>query len=251
MIKELPKRNQPQWLKDIAAGNGEFCLQNLLVDSLYYPACGLNGTPVKFLAGNILSFVYTDYSITKEEYLDNLNGSGEDCGCRGYHTVLQREIFRKDIVPDDWVPPPLPTDPDARRRVLDRQRACRPFGHWSIWQRDRDKDEAYGPELFSLLYFAGEMSAIYDGLYCRLKIAPAILAVISPGAIGGEWESATSNDSFFKTVVSSNKAGMPKYLLNGGFGRGFYEEPCWNEYRGERIIQLPERYAGLWKLANR
>ena len=91
-------------------------------------------------------------------------------------------------------------------------------------------------------------SAIYQGLYCRLRVAPLILAIIQPGALGGEWEMVDADDSFFKKVVRSNPAGMPEYLLYGGLGeRGSYAEPCWHEYRGKRIVQLPERYAGLWK----
>jgi len=92
------------------------------------------------------------------------------------------------------------------------------------------------------------MSAIYQGLYCRLSISPRVLAIIQPGSIGGEWESVTTDDSFFKKVVCSNAAGLPDYLLHGGYGQGYYERACWQEYDGERIVQLPERYAGLWKL---
>jgi len=251
MIKELPTQNQPQWLRDIAAGNKDFCLKNLLVDSLYYPACGLNGTPVKYLAGNVLSFVYTDIRITKEEYLDNLNGNGEDCGCMGYHWILQREIFREDIVPRGWWAPILPTEEDDILKRLEREeRNCRPFGHWSVWQRNADRSANYGPELFSILYFGGEMAAIYQGLYNRLNIRPMILAIIQPGGgIDGGWD---CDGSFFEKVVRANEAGMPRYLLCGGTtgDPGSYNSPYLREYRGERIIQLPERCAGLWRLAN-
>lgn len=62
------------------------------------------------------------------------------------------------------------------------------------------------------------------------------------------WEHTESNESFFKLVVQSNTAGMPEYLLYGGSGGSqLYEKPCWDEYQGQRITQLGERYAGLWK----
>ena len=97
MIPELPTQKQPEWLSDIGGGDREFRLRNILSESLFYPACGLNGTPIKYLAGNVHSFVYADYMVTKNEYIRNINGTDADSGCSGYHTVLQREIFQDDI----------------------------------------------------------------------------------------------------------------------------------------------------------
>ena len=257
MIPELPKMRLTPWLHAIKSStqrsNVEFSLRGVLTDSLYYPACGLNGTPVKYLGGNVLSFVYADYVITQEEFLDNLNGERDDCGFLGYQSILQREIFRRDIVPDSWVAPMRPCDPEGIERLCERERRCQPFGHWSVWSRNADRDGTHGPELFSFLYFGGEISALYQGLYCRLRIAPTILAIIQPGGgLGGGWEAIEDDGSFFKRVVASNPAGMPQYLLYGGFGGpNFYTEPPWTEYSGQRIVQLPERYAGLWKLSSR
>ncbi len=248
--RELPNLSTPAWLGAIEHGNNgaELPLREILAGSLYYPACGLNGTPVKYCAGAILSFIYADYGITKAEYLGNLNGTGEDSGFRGYHSVMQREVFKEDIVPSGWKPSLTPACAENTQRLVRQEAGCQPFGHWSVWDRDADREAAHGPERFSFLFFAGEMSAIYQGLFCRLGIAPRILAIIQPGSgLGGGWEQTESNASFFKKVVTSNRAGMPEYLLYGGFGRGFYEEPCWREYRGQRLVQLPERYAGLWR----
>ena len=231
MIPELPRINTPGWLA--AIGHGDWSpgtplpLKELLTESLYYPACGLNGTPVKFLAGNVLSFIYADYGVTKEDYLSNLNGHGPDSGFRGYHSIMQREIFREDIMPSGWKPLITPSRPRDIQRLPAQERLCRPFGHWSVWQKNADSKEVDSPNRFSFLYFAGEMSAIYQGLFCRLAIAPKILAIIQPGAMGGEWEGVTSDDSFFKEVVASNAAGMPEYLLYGGFGGGgYFDQPC-------------------------
>ena len=167
--------------------------------------------------------------------------------------MLQREILRSEVVPDDWRPALQPQDVDAVRRPAEVERDCQPFGHWSIWQRTASADPAAGPELFSFFFLAGEISAIYQGLYTRLAIAPKVLAIIQPGTMGGEWENSCSDQSFFKQVVRSHAAGLPEYLLHGGtgWGRGHpnhdpYPEPCWREYRGPRLCQLPERYAGVW-----
>ncbi len=262
MINEMPLMQTPAWLAAIDAANGSdacrFSLADILMDSLYYPACGLNGTPVKFLAGNVLSFVYADYGVTREAFLRNLNGTDEHSGFMGYHAILQREIFREDVVPIGWSPSILPHDERDIRRLMEVESRCKPFGHWSVWKRDASTDSSAGPELFSFFYMAGEISAIYQGLYSRLGIAPKVIAIIQPGSMGGEWENTPSDESFFKRVVRSSPAGMPEYLLHGGtgWGRGYpnndpYANPCWGEYRGKRLCQLPERYAGLWRLNSR
>ncbi len=248
MINELAQQELPKWLSDITESSPLPNIYELLIDSLYYPACGFNGTPVKYLAGNIYSFVYADYGINKEDFLQNLNGNGPDCGFKNYHSICQREIYYNDIVPKNWRPTLIPSRDSSRIRLLQKEQSCTPFAHWSVWHRNPTVSDECGPIRFSFFFLAGEMSAIYQGLYCRLNISPKILAVIQPGSFGGEWENAAANDSFFKRVVSSNRAGLPEYLLHGGFGRGFYEEPCWWEYNGQRLVQLPERYAGLWKL---
>ncbi len=250
MIQILPQAEMPKWLDEITADAiGNFHLESILQDSLYYPASGLNGTPVKFLAGNVYSFIYADYHINKEQFLADLNGSGPYCGFKGYLSILQRDIQISDIVPASWKPPLLPTDPLELEKLKQMEKYCQPFGHWSIWERSPENDEKIGPKRFSFLFFAGEMSAIYQGLYNRLEIAPKVIAIIQPGAIGGEWESVALDSSFFKKIVQLNPAGMPEYLLHGGYGYS-YNSPCWREFEGKRLIELPERHAGLWKLNN-
>jgi len=191
MITELDKLLAPEWLATVSEESRLPSMDQLLRDSLYYPASGLNGTPVKFLAGNVYSFIYADYGVDRTAFLDNLNGTDPECGFRHYHSMCQRDVFREDIVPNDWRPPITPTEHGDRQRLEERERACRLFGHWSVWQRDATASTAVGPERFSFLFLAGEMSAIYQGLYSRMGIAPRILAIIQPGTMGGEWESVT------------------------------------------------------------
>ena len=243
MIDSIPAPNIPHWLRDIASNPAaaKFNLKDILKDSLYYPACGLNGTPVKFLVGNVHSFVYADYGVTQEVFLENLNGGRPECGFRGYESILQREIFHDDVVPPGWQPPMNPQDPASIELLGPRQEACRPFGHWSVWRTVGQGKKDEREDLFSFFYMGGEMSAIYQGLYSRNRIAPKILAVICPGFIGGEWEDVRGGDSFFHNVVDSNQAGMSEYLLTDEAA------PCWEEYDKHCIATLPERDCHLWR----
>jgi hypothetical protein len=246
MIDKISKLEEPLWLTSVRNGAEDFRLADILKDSLYYPACGLNGTPVKFLSGNIYSFVYADYAMTLDAYLENLNGSSDGCGFKGYKSIFQREIMIEEIVPRGWAPKIVPP---SNWKLNFAQAASRPFGHWSVWVADAADQMVGGAKIFSFLYFGGEMSAIYQGLYCRLGIRPKALAIIQPGTMGGEWENIQSDEAFFRKVVKSNSAGMPEYLLYGGFGDGsHYNKPCWSDYGGEKLVQIPERAAGLWAL---
>ncbi len=251
MINAMPIEKTPEWLLNIASGKDdtEFPLMNILQNSLFYPACGLNGTPVKFLGGNIHSFIYADYGIKRIDLLRNLNGNTNRCGFKGYRSLKQMYLNFEDIAPISWSPGIVPPH-NKMDRILHSQRYGEAFAHWSVWERQPDFPSTHGPDLFSFIHIGGEMSSVYQALYTRNNLKPKVLAIIQPGAFGGEWECVPSDQSFFKKVVKANSAGMPDYLLNGGYGPG-YEEPCWNDYRGERLIQLPERSAGLWKLSNK
>lgn len=253
--REISELECPKWLLDISEDSPFPGLEKILPNSLYYPACEFNGTPVKYLSGNIFSFVYVDYGIAKDGFLANLNGTGKDDGFKHYHLVCPevctREVSRDEIMPDKWRPDIVPENKKDREKLFQMEKECEPFGHWSVWQRNEDAPDDAGPLRFSFFFLAGEMSATYQGLYYEKNIVPRILAIIQPGqGFGGGWESPESDDSFFKKVVSSHEKGSPKYLLYGGSTGGpkYYEHPCWKEYEGDRIVQLPERYAGLWEL---
>lgn len=75
---------------------GGIPLRNLLADSLYYPACDIDGGVVKYCNEHfdemgICSYVYADYATGEdrlEEYLD---------GFRGYSLLAARTLRPSDI----------------------------------------------------------------------------------------------------------------------------------------------------------
>jgi hypothetical protein len=250
MLDSLPREQVPQWLTDAAdAGSrARFDLTSLLKNSLYYPACGFDGTPIRHLAGNTHSFVYADYRTKRADFLENLRAGGPDSLFADYEAVVMRDLHREDIVPHGWVPHMYPEAGRDTDRLPMHQGDAEPFGHWSVWRQRSGAPAGDRPELLSFVYFAGEMSALYQGLYLRLAIAPRFLAIIAPGRIGGEWEEVESDDAFFRSVVYANAAGMPAYLVNGGYGSADrYATPCWSDYGGDLLARLPERNAGVWR----
>jgi hypothetical protein len=176
-----------------------------------------------------------------------LAGTGDNDGFKGYEMVLGRDLQASDIMAPGWQPQIVP--PAGGRPARYPFTSPPPFAHWSVWKKSDSNVEFDQPEAFSFLYINGEMSATYQGLYYQHNTKPLVLVIIQPGAFGGEWERVEAEDSFFYHVLSSNPSGLPEYLLHGGFGGPqFYEQPPWSKYEGDRLVQLPERYAGLYRL---
>ena len=238
MIFDLESPDTPTWLYAVKP-NDELPLHKILERSLFYGAAGLNGTPVKFLAGNVHSFIYADYAISKRDFLSNLLGHGKDSGFLGHRHVISREVPIEKLWPADYRQP-IPRPPN--RRMLSFELPDR-WAHWSVWESTHERRR------FSFLYIGAEQTDVYQNLYNRVGMTPHILSIIAPGnGFGGGWENCDSVGSHYHDVVSANSAGTPAYLLHGGWGGPhFYEKPCWPEmFTPQKICRLSERYATLF-----
>ena len=101
-ILEIPILTMPPWLNRITPENirGPFCIDDLLQDSLYYPCAGFDATPISMLGGNVLSFIYVDYGVSREEF----NKVVDERGFRGYDILVQRPMTKKELAPRGWTP---------------------------------------------------------------------------------------------------------------------------------------------------
>ena len=103
MINQLPEISVPDWLAGISQSTitiDPFPLTQLLEDSLYYPSSGFDRDPVKYLSGNILSFIYVDYGISHEEFENEIIKRG----FRGYECVATRSVTEQELTPRGWRP---------------------------------------------------------------------------------------------------------------------------------------------------
>jgi hypothetical protein len=235
----------PLWLEMVGrhTETATFDLNDLLRDSLYYPACGFDGTPIKHFSGLVHSFVYADYLVKKEDLIRNLRSGS---GLRGYRQVLDRDVNRHDVAPPGWYPHIMPPR-NSWQHLQHRQEQTELFGHWSVWKREHHFTEKHGPEFVSLLYLGAEMSATYQGLYLRTGIVPRVVALIQPGCMGGEWEYPIEAGSFFKRVVDAHPNGKPEFLLRGTYWKsitGTLSE--WPDYQ-VGVCSIYERSATLWR----
>ncbi len=216
-------------LQDLSTNDiesGKLPLRYLLADSLYYPACDIDGGVVKYCNEHfdemgICSYVFADYATGEdrlEEYLD---------GFRGYSLLAARTLRPSDIGADKPLQMPDGIDP---KEYLRYRQNWKPFAKWAVFERDIEFGEEHGPERFSLLYLGAEGAAAYSGLYLANKITPKAMAVIQPGTgFGLNWTDFTNPEApLAKTVMMGDV--MPEYFFYGGHGDSDYNDFAWHGY---------------------
>jgi hypothetical protein len=229
MIGSLSWKDEPAWLSRLTAEsiqNGRFPLRNILRNSLYYPASGFDGDPVKYLAGHIHSFIYVDYGQEEEAFERALHVPG----FRGYRVLGKRAVAGKELIPRGWDLQSLP--PWDRSPVEWPDAYGAPFCTWVVFERRPDIDDELGPSRFSLLYWWHEGVAAFQALYLSRRLAPKAVAIIQPGyGFGRNWTDFTEQDGVLARVVMNSPASQPRLLLFGGHSDEHnYLDPCWPGY---------------------
>src|SRR5450759_522068 len=136
MLPQLPEISIAKWLENLSTDSimdGRFPLREVLRSSLYYPSSGFDGDPVRYLAGNILSFIYVDYGYGDEEFMDALSAQG----FRGYDLLAVRFVTEEELTPRGWRPTP-PNSADGDPPGASRRDQITPFCVWSVFQRHED-----------------------------------------------------------------------------------------------------------------
>ncbi len=211
-------------------------LKAILKDSLYYPACDIDGELIRYCnmhfdSLKICSFVYADYAAGRERLMANLDTF------RGYHLVATRQLNPSDVGADKSLPMPEGITPEEYCRY---QKDWQPFGQWSVFERDEDCGEYHGPLRFSLLYLGAEGAAAYAGLYLNNNITPKGMAIIQPGhGFGLNWTNFTDSNGPLLRTMKMGKS-MPQFFFYGGMGYEGYDKLPWPGY--ERIDRVDHYY---------
>lgn len=226
MLETIEQVPFPEWLK---GDDFHFNIKDILKDSCYYPASWFDGDPIRYLGGNVYSFIYVDYLYTKEKIEKETA-----LGLRGYNLIHQQYISEDELTPKDltrFLEPDF-KDPNERKENLNgitkQLFRNKPFASWVIFEKKPEFDEAHGPKRISLLFIRFEGVFAYQALYLYHKIRPLIIAVIQPGTgFGGNWTNFYSENCFFyRTVHYYNEETMlPTYFVTNSVGKAFSEWP--------------------------
>ena len=233
MINHLPITQEPDWLIDVTP-KSVLPIQEILTDSLYYPASRFDRSPIDLLSHHIHSFIYVDYSIAKDDLEDNIIQSG----FLGYQNILSIDVTENDLSPNGWKPIPLSDkdgDPNKYNCWIQK-----PFAKWMVFERNNDADDSHGAKRFSLLYLCAEGIAAFQALYISNKCAPLAVAIIQPGTgFGANWTDFRDPERIFGRTVLNNPYGVATYLL-------FDRNPSWPQY-STNICFLGDEDKGIWK----
>ena len=201
-------------------------LQQILTNSLYYPACDIDGGVIKYCNEHydefgINSYVYADYGIKEKRLKDHLDTFF------GYYLIKSRPIPAADLGFDLSQLIPECSDEDRAQIELWRQK---PFARYAVFIRDFELGSEIGPEEFSLLYLCAEGITVYENLYLANGIIPKAMAVIQPGtAFGGNWTNYRDPNAPLAMTVMKGK-NMPNYFFYGGYGNFSYDDFMWPGY---------------------
>ena len=248
MINDLAAKNTPDWLEKIKPASFNetpLPLQNVLEESLYYPACNIDGVPIKCLGGNVHSFIYVDYGVSREKIASRLEGT-KGVDFKGYHLVGIRDVTQEELTPNGWHPNVTLKYRDGKPDNYQYIHKS-PFALWSVFEREPSYPPEHGPNRFSLLYIGGDGVATFNALYYSNNSSPKYLAIIQSDGFSGNWTYFRDERKILGRLVLENPNGKPDYLLYGGWGNG-YESTCWPTY-SDFVCYLKQSQTctvGLW-----
>ena len=252
MMTEIPSMEMPEWIRNPR----EFDIRNILQDSLCYLASGLHGHFVKCYMGNVYSFVYIDYYISREDLLRDM----DEYGFTGYRVIRQESINPHKLHPGGWDALTWYYRPRRERRFdhfrNDPNGNCfgrnrepmntlwkkvlpvyedgdpnewldnleEPFAEWFIFERTEEYDETHNPKRFSFLFIYTEAVAAYQALYLENQIAPKIIVIPQYG-FGMNWTEFGHRDQILARTIFYRDNPLPEYIV----GMSGFTEP-WPEY---------------------
>jgi len=236
-------------------------IKDLLANSLYYPASGLDGGVVKYYSHKVKSFVYSDFSIGIDKFMREMDTF------RGYKVFAHRRVQEYELNPNNkniqfirnlnqnqantFYDSLYDRDVFDCYRFLPKDYSYQellkaPFIHWVVYEREEQFDSDFGPDRFSLLFVGGEGVETYLKLYPPNKRTAEVLAIIQSGyGFGGNWTDFRKKNQALSIAVQSNEYGMPSEILYGGIGEDYEINPYFDwegyEYSGVKICPYYSR----------
>ena len=201
-----------------------FNLLDILTDSVFYPASGIDAIDIEqfsleCFSKNFLSFIHVDYSVQEQ----NVRlGMTQHFNNVGYSLMGIRPIQHDEIFPRDFYPLNLPFNPNEIERIAEGrgQNIVPFFAFWAVYELFPQTNRPIRDRLprFSLLHIGGEACNIFEALYLYNKINPGAVTCVYPGTgYGDNWTNFLNPDfKLYKMLqlnANKNCTTMPKFLL--------------------------------------
>lgn len=220
--------------------NESFNIVDILSDSVFYPAAGIDARDIECLSNLSNSFVHVDYSTPKEVIEPGMRHHFEGVG---YDLIGLKRVSKFELTPNGFQPQNFRLNNHEKERLemgfISDRFYCKnfiPFAFWAVYELNPNKTGLIEGKIkrFSLLHIGGEACATLEAVYIGNKINPLAVSIISPGeGYGDNWTIFRDPEfRLYQNLVFNNRtnnAAMPKFLLtNMGLSD---TEPCfWPEY---------------------
>lgn len=182
-------------------------IEGFLRESVYYPCCEFDGTPVRFLRNRYQRYLYVDYFIDRVM----LEGRLQTQGFKGYKIAEVADIDIGDLTGHSWTS----LDRECRKYIpehffklnVDNQ----PYAVNLRFSRMPDYGPNHGPNSFEVMFVRSEGVTTYRTVFLSRGITPKCLVHIRPGTAFGRNYSEYPCE--LDRAVRQNAAGLPDEIL--------------------------------------
>jgi hypothetical protein len=189
-------------------------INTFLENSVYYPACGYDGTPIKYLGKLFSNFVYADYNTDYFE-LENII-----ClhGLQGYRLKNIYSLDAEELFGFNW------EDFIIKNKEIYEMLHFKnedQFARIFSFDRNIRLNDSHGKRNIELLYIKAEGISTYNYLYVQRNIAPKCLVSIVPGlGFGGNFD---DYPKMLINLIKSTKK-FPEYQFYDDQGAKYFYE---------------------------
>lgn len=219
--------------------NSSFNIKDILQNSVYYPASGIDAIPIEVFGNKHPSFINVDYSLDYDKVKKALESNFIPVG---YKLIGIKDVSKEELTPNGFTPETFSLNEHEKNRLeehdfikdLYENSASSGFAIWAVYELDNDLTSKTDgkAERFSILHIKGEGCATFEALYFGNKINPKAIAIIKPAeGFGDNWTKFTDSKCRFYQLIRKNEhvngAEMPNSILTDFSS----EDGCfWGEY---------------------
>lgn len=212
--KQLYKKPAPAWLNELQTLD-VMPINELLTDSIYYPASYYDWQPIQAFAGFSHSFIYADPAI-EAEGIPKIDG---------YQQLFSRGVRAKELCTKSYNRI-KPTESDGSLTTLQDQFPS-PFSNsenivatWSVYEKTSASNWG-NPDRISVLLLSAEGAEAYQILYHLNRVKPALIFMMA--CVWGNWTEFEKRGGYFNRVVMANPAGHPDFPVSQDRGRQIWD----------------------------
>ena len=172
----------------------DFNVIDLLKDSVFYPASGIDGKGIEFLIHKSKSFIQVDYSVSIREVRTAMENDFKGVG---YKLKRLTQIGKEEIIQP--YNPILNEHEQSKINENSNIKERYELNNFSSFMLQAIYENERGTE-FSLLHVGAEACSVFNSLYVKNNINPKAVVIINPSeGYGDNWTKFTDPDfKFYK-----------------------------------------------------